>query len=93
MKRTMSGLAVFVLILCTGMPVLAKGAEWKALNDEVMSLYRQAVREPNGARFRYPNDRVQHRQMQSVIFLWLTPFRKLRTRTLHSFLASGTEKV
>ena len=25
------------------------------------------------------------------IFLWLTPFRKLRTRGAHSFLTSGTE--
>ena len=60
---------MFVLILCTGMPARAQGAEWKTLNDEVMSLYRQAVREPDGARFQYPNDRVQRRQMRSVIFV------------------------
>ena len=41
MKRTTSGLAALVLIFCTGVPVLAKGAEWKALNDEAVSLYRQ----------------------------------------------------
>ena len=41
MKRIMSGLAALVLILCAGMPVLAKGAEWKALNDEAVTLYKQ----------------------------------------------------
>ncbi|MGA2027731.1 MAG: tetratricopeptide repeat protein [Syntrophobacteraceae bacterium] len=41
MKRIMSGLAALVLILCAGMPARAQGTEWKTLNDEVMSLYRQ----------------------------------------------------
>ena len=41
MKRVMSGLAALVLVLCTGIPVFAKGAEWKALNEEAVSLYKQ----------------------------------------------------
>ena len=41
MKRTMCGLAALLLILCASMPARAQGTEWKKLNDEVMSLYRQ----------------------------------------------------
>ena len=41
MKRTMSGLVAILLILCTGLSAHGQGIEWKTLNDEAMSLYRQ----------------------------------------------------
>lgn len=40
MKRTMSGLVVF-LLLYTGILAHAQGNEWKKLNEEVVSLYSQ----------------------------------------------------
>ena len=41
MKRVMSGLAALVLVLCTGIPVFAKGTDWETHNDDFESLYRQ----------------------------------------------------
>jgi hypothetical protein len=41
MKRMMSGLVALLLVLCTGISAHAQGTEWKKLNSEVMSLYRQ----------------------------------------------------
>ena len=41
MKRTMPGLVALLFILCAGMPAHARGNEWKTLNDEAHSLYRQ----------------------------------------------------
>ena len=40
MKRTMSGLVVF-LLLYTGIIAHAQGNEWEKLNEEVVSLYSQ----------------------------------------------------
>ena len=41
MKRSMSGLAALLLILWTGIPAHAQGTEWKTLNSEFMSLFKQ----------------------------------------------------
>src|SRR5260370_18716613 len=41
MNRPMLGLVVLLLLLCTGIPAHAQGAEWEELNREVMSLSRQ----------------------------------------------------
>ena len=41
MKRLVTALLLFLLAFGTGVPASAQGIEWKSLNDEVNSLYRQ----------------------------------------------------
>ncbi len=40
MKRTMSGLAALLFILCTGISAHAQGIEWKKLNDEWRDVFK-----------------------------------------------------
>jgi len=41
MKRTTSGFVALLLLLCSCISAHAQGIEWKTLNEEVVSLYRQ----------------------------------------------------